>query len=134
MKNKKLTNQYVGILFGIFFSASHAYAVSFDINEDWKLSTNTNLSLGASWSTQSASTSLLYKPDANHIGKDGNSLDINADDGRINFSKHDAISQIIKGLTEFKLDGKKQRTVQRTKYWYDHAYETGYGDLKAFND
>ena len=134
LRNKKLTNQYVGILFGIFFSASHAYAVSFDINEDWKLSTNTNLSLGASWSTQSASTSLLYKPDANHIGKDGNSLDINADDGRINFSKHDAISQIIKGLTEFKLDGKQQGAVLSAKYWYDHAYETGHGDLKVFND
>ena len=58
--NKKLINQYVSVLFGVFFSASHVYAVSFEINENWKLSTNTNLSLGASWSTQSASTSLLY--------------------------------------------------------------------------
>ncbi|WP_434057124.1 DUF1302 domain-containing protein [Acinetobacter silvestris] len=125
--------QYI-IACGLMFSVSKAAAITFDINEDWKFETNTSLSLGASWSMQDSSASLLYKPDANHIGKEGHSLDVNADDGRINFSKHDAISQMIKGLTEFKLSGHRQGAVLSTRYWYDHAYETGHGDLKAFDD
>lgn len=132
--NKKSLNQYVGLFFGVFFITPATFAKSYELNEDWKFSTSTNLSLGTSWSTQSADKNLLYKPDAAHIGKVGNSLDINADDGRINFEQYDVISQIIKGFTEFKLDGKQQGAVLSTKYWYDHAYETGKGDLKAFDD
>ncbi|MCO8045707.1 DUF1302 domain-containing protein [Acinetobacter bohemicus] len=126
--------QYIGIMSGILVITPHTSAGSFELNENWKLSTETYLSLGGSWSTQSADRNLLYKPDANHIGKAGNSLDINADDGRMNFSKNDAISQIIKGFTQVKVDGRHQGAVLSTKYWYDHAYETGHGDLKAFDD
>lgn len=126
--------QYIGIMSGILVITPHTSAGSFEFNKNWKLSTETYLSLGGSWSTQSADRNLLYKPDANHIGKAGNSLDINADDGRMNFSKNDAISQIIKGFTQVKVDGRHQGAVLSTKYWYDHAYETGHGDLKAFDD
>ncbi|TCB33844.1 DUF1302 domain-containing protein [Acinetobacter sp. ANC 4910] len=113
---------------------SEVSAASFDLNEDWKFETNTTLSLGANWSTQNASAALVYKPDANHIGKTGSSIDVNGDDGRVNFSKNDVISEIIKGYTEFKLQGKRSGAVLSTKYWYDHAYETGHGDLKAYDD
>lgn len=76
----------------------------------------------------------MFKPDANLIGKEGSGQDVNGDDGRMNFSKNDAISQIVKGLTEFKLNGKQQGAVISGKYWYDHAYETGHGNLKPFDD
>ena len=109
-------------------------ATSVEINEDWKFETSSMLSLGANWSTQDASNQLVYKPDANHIGKDGLSVDVNGDDGHVNFSQNDNISQIIKGLTEFRLKGQQQGAVLSTKYWYDHAYETGRGDLRAFDD
>ncbi|TCM66805.1 uncharacterized protein DUF1302 [Acinetobacter calcoaceticus] len=124
----------VSILGCLVFLNSKASAVSFDLNQDWKLETKSSLSLGASWSMQDPSANLLYKPDAAKIGKVGQSLDVNADDGRINFSKHDAISQIIKGWTELKLSDGHQGAVLSSKYWYDHAYETGRGDLKAFDD
>ena len=126
--------QLVSVFFGLIFSISNVSATSFDINENWKLETNTNLSVGGSWSTQDPSASLLYKPDANKIGKDGYSLDVNADDGRINFSKNDPISQVLKGYTEFRLNDGQQGIVASAKYWYDYAYETGHGDLKAFDD
>ena len=109
-------------------------AATFDFNDEWKLESKTSLSLGANWSTQDAASSLVYKPDANHIGKPGHSIDINGDDGRVNFSEGDVISQVVKGLTELKLTGKQQGAVVSAKYWYDHAYETGSGDLKNFDD
>lgn len=110
------------------------FAASFDLNGEWKLESKTSLSYGTNWSTQGASSSLVYKPDANYIGKDGNSIDINGDDGRVNFNEGDVISQVIKGLSELSLTGKQQGAVVSAKYWYDHAYETGEGDLKAFDD
>ncbi|OTG83536.1 DUF1302 domain-containing protein [Acinetobacter sp. ANC 4648] len=132
-KNRVLI-QSLGAISYLVFSSSTVFAKHIDINQDWKFETNTNLSLGASWSMQEPSVALLYKPDANKIGKEGHSLDVNADDGRMNFSKHDAISQIIKGFTEFRLNGEQQGAVLSIKYWYDHAYETGHGNFKAFDD
>lgn len=126
--------QSIGIFSCLFLSISKVNAASFDLNPDWKLETNTSLSLGASWSMQDPSSHLLFKPDAESIGMTGSSLDVNGDDGRINFRRYDRISQIIKGLTEFKLTGDHQGAVLSTKYWYDHAYETGKGHLKNFDD
>lgn len=119
---------------GLACLMSQASAVSFDLNEDWKLESNTSLSIGQSWSAADPDGALLYKPDAMSIGKDGSSIDINGDNGRANFEKGDAISQVIKGLTEFRLNGKDQGAVLSAKYWYDHAYETGKGDFTEFDD
>lgn len=113
---------------------SNATAASFDLNEDWKLETNTNLSFGVNWSTQDPDPFLVYAPDAKKINKHAFGLDLNGDDGRINFEKNDVISQVAKGYTEFRFKGKQQGAVVSAKYWYDHAYETGKGDLKAFDD
>ncbi|MCU4492297.1 DUF1302 domain-containing protein [Acinetobacter guillouiae] len=133
-KRTIIFTQKLGVCLVLCLSISKVSAKSVEINEDWKFETSTMLSLGANWSTQDASNQLVYKPDANHIGKDGLSVDVNGDDGHVNFSQNDNISQIIKGLTEFRLKGQQQGAVISTKYWYDHAYETGRGDLKAFDD
>lgn len=133
-KHTIIFTQKLGVCLVLCLSISKVSATSVEINEDWKFETSTMLSLGANWSTQDASNQLVYKPDANHIGKDGLSVDVNGDDGHVNFSQNDNISQIIKGLTEFRLKGQQQGAVLSTKYWYDHAYETGRGDLKAFDD
>ncbi len=134
VKHTIIFTQKLGVCLVLCLSISKVSATSVEINEDWKFETSTMLSLGANWSTQDASNQLVYKPDANHIGKDGLSVDVNGDDGHVNFSQNDNISQIIKGLTEFRLKGQQQGAVLSTKYWYDHAYETGRGDLKAFDD
>lgn len=124
----------IGISSVLALSISEIHAASFDLNESWKLKTNTTLSMGTSWSMQTPSASLLFKPDALNIGKNGNSVDANGDNGRQNFSRHDAISQVVKGLTEFNLSNGQQGAVLSAKYWYDHAYETGKGDFETFDD
>ena len=126
--------QQAGMLVCTVAAVSAAIAKSYDLNEQWKFETKTNLSFGQSWSTQDPDTALLYRPDALSIGKEGTSIDINGDNGRANFEKGDAISQIVKGLTEFRLNGQQQGAVLSAKYWYDHAYETGRGDFTSFDD
>lgn len=133
-KSHILFIQQTGVLLSVALAVSEVSAARFDLNEDWTFETSTALSLGMNWSTQDALSPLVYKPDANHIGKEGSSVDVNGDDGHVNFSKNDVISQIAKGYTEFRLKGKQQGAVASAKYWYDHAYETGEGDLKPFDD
>jgi len=110
------------------------HAATFAVGEDWSLTTNTTLSLGSNWALRNADPDLVYAPDARSIGKPGSGIDTNGDDGRLNFSKHDAISQVFKGLTEFDLNDGGQGAFVRFKYWYDHALETGDGDFKPFDD
>lgn len=122
------------VCFGLIFTMTQASALTVELNKDWKFETTTNLSIGQSFSTQDPSSKLLYNPDSAKTGRVGHSIDVNGDNGRVNFNKGDAISQIIKGYTEFKFNGQQQGAVISTKYWYDHAYETGRGDLYAFDD
>ena len=111
------------------------YATSFDINEDWSLSTKTTLTLGSSWSTQNPDKSLMTRANALQAqGVRANGTSVSADDNRLNFEKGDPISQNFKGLTDFSLDGQGQGAFIRFKYWYDHAYETRNGRFKDFDD
>nr|WP_256358977.1 DUF1302 domain-containing protein [Pseudomonas sp. PDM27] len=112
-----------------------ACATTFDLNEDWSLSTKTSLSLGSSWSTQNPDKSLMTRANALQAqGVNANGSSVSADDNRLNFEKGDPISQLFKGLTDFSLDGQGQGAFLRFKYWYDHAYETGNGRFKDFDD
>jgi hypothetical protein len=112
-----------------------ACATTFDINEDWSLSTKTTLSLGSSWSTQNPDKSLMTRANALQAqGVNANGTSVSADDNRLNFERGDPISQIFKGLTDFSLDGQGQGAFIRFKYWYDHAYETRNGRFKDFDD
>ncbi|MFJ2545359.1 DUF1302 domain-containing protein [Pseudomonas sp. NPDC087612] len=112
-----------------------AQAASFDINEDWSFTTRSTLSLGSSWSTQSPDRHLMTRANALQAqGVNADGTGVSADDNRLNFKKGDPISQTFKGLTDFSLDGQGQGAFVRLKYWYDHAYETGDGRFKDFDD
>ena len=111
------------------------HATTWDLNEDWSLSTKTSLSLGSSWSTQNPDKSLMTRANALQAqGVNANGTSVSADDNRLNFEKGDTISQLFKGLTDVSLDGQGQGAFLRFKYWYDHAYETGNGRFKDFDD
>ncbi|WP_223506181.1 DUF1302 domain-containing protein [Pseudomonas sp. GL-RE-29] len=115
--------------------AGPTQATTFDLNEDWSLSTKTTLSLGSSWSTQSPDKSLMTRANALQAqGVQANGTSVSADDNRLNFEKGDPISQVFKGLTDFSLDGQGQGAFVRFKYWYDHAYETRQARFKDFDD
>ncbi|WP_460163739.1 DUF1302 domain-containing protein [Pseudomonas sp. S2_F03] len=112
-----------------------AQATSYEINEDWSLSTKTTLTLGSSWSTQNPDKSLMTRANARKPKACAPTAPASApSDNRLNFEKGDPISQIFKGLTDFSLDGRGQGAFVRFKYWYDHAYETGNGRFKDFDD
>lgn len=111
-----------------------AQAATWQINDDWSLTSNTTLTLGSSWALRNADPDQLTVADARSIGRRGSGINYNADDGKLNFKKHDAISQIFKGLTDFDLNDENQGVFLRLKYWYDHAYETGNGDFTTFDD
>jgi hypothetical protein len=115
--------------------AGPASATTFDLNEEWSLSTKTSLSVGSSWSTQSPDKSLMTRANALQAqGVRANGSSVSADDNRLNFEDGDPISQVFKGLTDFSLDGQGQGAFVRFKYWYDHAYETRQGRFKDFDD
>ncbi|MFJ3261649.1 DUF1302 domain-containing protein [Pseudomonas sp. NPDC086581] len=117
-------------------SAFSAQATTFELNDDWNLSTKTTLSLGASWSAQDPNRHLMTHANAIQAQQIGNAdgTSVSADDNRLNFKKGDPISQMFKGLTDFSLEGDGQGAFVRFKYWYDHAYETGDGRFKDFDD
>jgi hypothetical protein len=109
-------------------------AATWQVSDDWGLTTNTTLSLGTSWSLQDADKRQLTAADARSIGKTGTGVNYNADDGKFNFDKGDTISTVFKGLTDFDLNDGSQGAFVRFKYWYDHALETGNGDFTRFDD
>lgn len=116
------------------FTISQLHAKTFDLRDEWKLHTDTTISMGSTWSLDNPSVTLLFAPDAASIGKNGQSMGANDDNGRLNFSRYDAVSQVVKGLTDLKLTDGTQGAMLSFKYWYDHAYETGTGDFQAFDD
>lgn len=111
-----------------------AQATTWQVNDDWSLTSITTLTLGSSWALRNADPDLLTIRDAALIGKRGEGVNFNGDNGKLNFDKGDAISQVFKGLTEFDLNDGSQGAFMRVKYWYDHAYATKDGDFTEFDD
>lgn len=111
-----------------------AHATTWQMGEDWSLTSNTTLSLGTSWALDNPDKQQLTAADAASIGKRGSGSNYNADDGKLNFGKGDTISTVFKGLTDFDLNDGNQGAFMRFKYWYDQALEDGNGDYRKFDD
>lgn len=75
---------------------------------------DTQLTIGASWSTQNPSKHLVG---ANNGGS--GALSSTADDGRLNFRKGDTFSKIFKGVHELQLRYQDYGVFVRGTYWYD---------------
>jgi hypothetical protein len=113
-----------------------AQAADLALGENWRLSSKTSLSLGSSWALRDPDKRLMTPANARlaqGIG-DASGAGISADDNRLNFDKHDAFTQVVKGISDFSLDGPDLGAFLRVKYWYDHAYETRDGKFKDFDD
>ncbi|WP_085582396.1 MULTISPECIES: DUF1302 domain-containing protein [unclassified Pseudomonas] len=119
---------------GVAIGSQSVNATTWQVNDDWGLTTNTTLSLGTSWALKNADKFQMTAADAATIGKTGTGVNYNADNGKLNFSKGDTLSTVFKGLTDFDLNDGSQGAFVRFKYWYDHALETGNGDYEKFND
>ncbi|WP_449433186.1 DUF1302 domain-containing protein [Pseudomonas putida] len=101
---------------------TQAQAVSFSIGEI-EGTFDSSLTIGASWATQD--------PDANFIsnfnvmGEEGHAASRTADDGRLNFKKHETFSKIFKGLHDLSLKYEDSGVFVRGKYWYDFELKDG---------
>ncbi|WP_434570278.1 DUF1302 domain-containing protein [Pseudomonas sp. Z3-6] len=110
----------IGIALGC---TAQAQAVSFKMGEvDAQL--DSSLSLGVSFSTQSASQGLIGTANGGH----GQST--TGDDNRLNFNKGDAFSEIFKGVHDLQLKWADSGVFLRGKYWYDAALQNRDLDFK----
>ena len=80
---------------------------------DWEANLDTTLSAGASWRVEDRDPRLVG------IGNGGEGGSINSDNGNLNFDKGDVYSKIVKGSTDFLLNGGDYGAFVRAKYWYD---------------
>ncbi|MBD9415344.1 DUF1302 domain-containing protein [Pseudomonas sp. PDM16] len=93
-------------------TATPAFAVTFQFGElEWQF--DTSLSVGASWSTQSAKSEFIG------ANNGGGAASVLSDDGRLNFEKGKTFSKIFKGIHDLELKYGDTGAFFRGKYWYD---------------
>ncbi|MFD2645643.1 DUF1302 domain-containing protein [Pseudomonas japonica] len=89
---------------------------------------DSNLSVGTSWSTQSAD------PDLIGANNGGDGLSQTADDGHLNFKKGATFSKIFKGLHDLELKYGDTGIFLRGKYWYDFELKDENRPFKNIDD
>ncbi|MGM8933966.1 DUF1302 domain-containing protein [Pseudomonas neustonica] len=112
------------------FSGS-ASAVTFSLGEvEGQL--DSQLSVGASWSTQDADKRFIHNAttvDGEPQG--GKAVARTSDDGRLNYDKGDAFSKIFRGVHDLELRYGDSGAFIRGKYWYD--FETKDGSQRFYD-
>jgi hypothetical protein len=103
-----------------------ACAADFDVAEG-KLSVKGSVTLGAAWRTVSQDTNLLANVNSSLIGIPGTTITPttgrNQDDGNLNFSKGDPVSEIINGYLSIEYKQGDTTGLVSAKAWYDYALE-----------
>lgn len=107
--------------------ASPAFAVNFNIGEI-EGQFDSSLSVGASWSTQSADKDLIG------VNNGGRGLSQTSDDGRQNFKRGETFSKIFKGIHDLELRYKDTGVFVRGKYWYDFELKDEGREFKEISD
>lgn len=107
--------------------ASPAFAVNFNIGEI-EGQFDSSLSVGASWSTQSADKDLIGSNNG------GRGLSQTSDDGRLNFKRGETFSKIFKGIHDLELKYGDTGVFVRGKYWYDFELKDEGREFKAVSD
>jgi len=108
-----------------------ASAVGFTVGEI-EGSFDSSLSIGASWSTQSPDKAFISN--YNTVGAEGEAASRTADDGRLNFKKHEAFSKIFKGIHDLSLKYEDSGLFLRGKYWYDFELKDGHQHFYDIDD
>ncbi|RON06460.1 adhesin [Pseudomonas brassicacearum] len=95
---------------------AQAQAVDFNIGEI-EGTFDSSLSIGASWGMRDADKSLVG------VVNGGTGQSSTGDDGRLNFKKGQAYSEIFKGIHDLELKYGDSGVFVRGKYWYDFALQ-----------
>ncbi len=121
MLNNNSKIKPISLIVALVLGTSSAQAVDFNFGEDNDilLQINSQLDIGSSWR--------LGDADPRFIGKTngGTGATSTTDDGNLNYKKHDAYSQIIKGVHDIQLSKGDFGAFVRFKYWYDYALKEG---------
>jgi hypothetical protein len=105
-------------------------AFQFELGE-MNASFDTTLTAGASWRVASRDKKYLgagnyyQNPVDAFANAAGAGSSINNDDGNWNFDKGDTFSEIVKGVSELKIDGDGYGFFGRARYWYDFKLKRG---------
>ena len=112
------------------FSGS-AGAVAFNIGEV-KAQFDSQLSIGASMSTQSADKRFIHVATSRDgVPQNGQGAGRTSDDGRLNYDAGDVFSKIFRGVHDLQFSYKDSGAFFRGKYWYD--FETKEGSQRFYD-
>ena len=104
---------------GLWAIPSHAADFYFGPDQGVSVQVNSQLSLGASWRTESADTALFGSVNG------GTGLSATTDDGNLNFDKGETFSQILKGSHDVQMTMDNFGAFTRFKYWTDAELADG---------
>ncbi|MNO81387.1 hypothetical protein D3C76_726260 [compost metagenome] len=107
--------------------AGPAFGVSFNIGEI-EGQFDSSLSIGASWSTESANKNLIG------VNNGGRGLSQTSDDGHLNFKSGETFSKIFKGIHDLELKYGDTGIFVRGKYWYDFELKDESRPFKDISD
>lgn len=127
MNNKKTSAIKLSVLAAAIGFAATGYAIDFDLGEV-QGSFDSQLSVGASWSTSNPESKLI---DKNNGGKGDSST---GDDGRMNFKRGETFSKIFKGVHDLELSYRDSGAFFRAKYWYDFELKDESRPFKQISD
>ncbi|KAA0956843.1 DUF1302 domain-containing protein [Pseudomonas sp. ANT_H12B] len=107
--------------------AGPAFGVSFNVGEI-EGQFDSSLSIGASWSTESANKNLIG------VNNGGHGLSQTSDDGHLNFESGKTFSKIFKGIHDLELKYGDTGVFVRGKYWYDFELKDESRPFKDISD
>jgi len=107
--------------------AGPAFGVSFNVGEI-EGQFDSSLSIGASWSTESANKNLIG------VNNGGHGLSQTSDDGHLNFKSGETFSKIFKGIHDLELKYGDTGIFVRGKYWYDFELKDESRPFKDISD
>jgi len=114
----------VSLSIASLFAVPAAHAFELKLEDGWKGSLDTTVSLGTSWRMQSPDPGLYGRADGARIpglplGTGGS----NTDSGNLNWDKGDQFSTLLKVTSDLSLNKGNMGAFARVKAWYDYALE-----------
>jgi hypothetical protein len=113
----------VSLSVAALFAVSSAHAFELKLEDGWKGSLDTTVSLGTSWRMQSPDTGLFSAADGARIGVSGGTGGSNTDSGNLNWDKGDQFSTLLKVTSDLSVSKGQMGAFARVKAWYDYALE-----------
>src|SRR5262245_17568621 len=107
-------------------AAMSAYAVAYDL-VGGKLTVKGSFTLGAAWRTVSPDSNRVARVNSSLVGVPSNTptdnTGRNQDDGNLNSSKHDPVSQVVNGYLSLEYKAGDYSALASVKAWYDYTLE-----------